>query len=235
MSVPLSPHRFGAQEPALDGCTPAPMHQNHPQSKTDSPFQWLFHQLRSYNVSAIPLLDLYNIESECQTYIHKLKLESENTRKDCLHTVEMLQETLDELHNTIQQFERLSFGSDHSGPMSILGSMTCPQSGCFFRCDKLNDLQEHTKKGLHCRLQLQYFVLTHDIAIEAVSPPKAASSETETFQRVTSEQVDIPMNSSPVPNNLDPSEVSLGPQNVVESVKGMINREKRQNSFVVQC
>ncbi|CZR68970.1 uncharacterized protein PAC_18871 [Phialocephala subalpina] len=213
MSSILAPKFIGNRRP-----TSAPKHQNHPQSKKDGTIQLLFRQLRSCQSSTIPLPNLCRVESKLQTYINKLKLDIENTRKDCQSQVEMLQKTIGNLRSTLLRFEDLSSESDHCGPVSILGSMNCQSSGCFFRSDKPDELQRHIETGLHCRLQLQNFVVIHGISIEAVSAPKTAS-DTESCQMVIAEHVNTSMKPSAIPNDANPPSVSLELQTIIESVK----------------
>jgi hypothetical protein len=215
MSSILVPKFIGNRTP-----TSAPKHQNHSQSKEDVAIQLLFHQLRSCQSSTIPPPDLCRIESELQTYINELKLDIENTRKDCQSQIEMFQTTIGNLRSTLSRFEDLSSGSDHCVPVSILGSMNCQQSGCFFRSDIPDELQRHTETGLHCKLQLQNFVVSHGIAIEAVSAPKTASSDADSCQIVTAEHANTSMKPSAISNDANPLGVALQLQAIVETVKG---------------
>jgi hypothetical protein len=211
----LVPMLTGNRRPAS-----APKHQNHLQSENDGTIRLLFQQLRSYQSSTLPLPSLCRIESELQSYINKLKLDMENTRKDCQCQVRMLQKTIDDLKSILLRFEDISSGSDHCGSVSILGSMNCQQPGCFFRSDKPDELQRHTETGLHFRLQLQNFVDIHDTAMEAVSPPRTAVSDTESGQMVIAEHIITSMKSSAIPNDANPPGISSELHATVESIKG---------------
>jgi len=200
--------------------TSARKHLNHPKPKEDGTTQLIFHSLRSSLSSTIPLPDLCRIESELQTYINKLKLDIENTSKDCQSQVKMLQNTIDNFRSTSSRFEDLSSGSDHCGLMSILGSLNCQQSGCFFRSDKPDEIQRHTETGLHYRLQLQSFVVIRDIAIEAASTPMTVTSDTEGCQMGIAQHVDALMKTSAITNDANPPGTCLEPQTIVESMKG---------------
>ena len=76
LSSILVPMLTGNRRPAS-----APKHQNPLQSENDGTIRLLFQQLRSYQSSTLPLPGLCRIESELQSYINKLKLDMENTRK----------------------------------------------------------------------------------------------------------------------------------------------------------
>jgi hypothetical protein len=200
--------------------TSAPQHQDHLQSNGDGTVHLLFHQLRSCQPSTVPVPDLCRIESELQIYVNKLKLDMDTTREDCQSQIDMLQKTICSLWSILLSFEDLSSGSDHGHPLSILGSMTCQQSGCFFRSDKPDELQRRTKTGLHCRFQLQNFVVLHGTAIEAVTAPKTASSHTENSSTAIAEQPNTPMKSPAMPNDANPPGVSLELQAIVGPEKG---------------
>jgi hypothetical protein len=226
MSSILVPKFVGNRRP-----TSASKHQNHSQSKEDCTLQLLFHQLRSCQSSTIPLPDLCKIESELQTYINKLKLEMDTTRKGCQSQAKAFQKTIGNLRSTLSPFEDLLSGSDHCAPLSIRGGMKCQQSGCFFRSDKVDELQRHTETGFHCRLQLQNFVVIEATTIEAVSAPKTASSGTEDCPMVVAEHTSTSVKSSAMPNDANPLDVPLQFPMTVESEKGKFSSTQTLSAY----
>jgi hypothetical protein len=186
----------------------------------DGTIQLLFRQLRSFQSPTIPLPDLCGIETELQTYISKLKLEMKNTREDCQSQVDIVQKSTGNLRSTLSRFEDMSSLLGGVAPVSIVGSMNCQQSGCFFRSDKPDELQKHTETGLHCRLQLQNFVVIHGTAIEAVSTPGPVASDMDSHQAVIAEHVNTSMESSAIPHGAKLPGASLELQTMVHSARG---------------
>lgn len=142
-----------------------------------------------------------------------------------------LQKIVDDLHATVQKFERLAFGPDCPKPMSILGKFSCQQSGCFFRCKDYDDFSRHINQGFHCKFKIYRFG-DQDLRRTSDSHhPTAEASSTSRFdfqgEKRARKEDPLEINTQFSVTVQNPSECSTLPNDcndVIHAVEGMLNQ-----------